>query len=256
MNLTITERLRRKIANLVPVGIRPMRLATGTLSITIDDFPKNAWENGRSIFERHDVKATFYVSGGLCEKNWLGLPQYDVPTLRAVHGSGHEIACHTFDHINCVRSSSQALGASIERNRTFVNDVLPDVALKNFAFPYGDLAYATKLRTAQRFVSCRGVRPGVNIGRVETSHLLAVGLEQRQMHLHDFPRLIKEAADSRGWLILFTHDISDQPSDYGCRPTDLEAVINMAKTAGLRIVPVKDVFSRFHQLLSILLFFC
>lgn len=135
MNLTITERLRRKIANLVPVGIRPMRLATGTLSITIDDFPKNAWENGRPIFERHDVKATFYVSGGLCEKNWLGLPQYDVSTLRAVHGSGHEIACHTFDHINCVRSSPQALGVSIERNRMFVNDVLPDVALKNFAFP-------------------------------------------------------------------------------------------------------------------------
>ena len=245
MNLSLTERLRRKIANKIPTSVKKLTLADGVLSLTIDDFPQNAWSNGGPVLAHHGVKATFYVSGGLCGRDWLGLQQYDLATLKAVHRAGHEIACHTFDHINCVRSSPQAFLGSITRNKAFIAGVLPEVSLTNFAFPYGDIAFVSKLRTANRFASCRGVRAGINTGRIERANLYAIGLERRQMHLHDFPRLVAETARSRGWLILFTHDVSDHPSSYGCRPADLDRVVSLAKRAGLRIAPVKEVVSQF-----------
>ena len=45
--------------------------------------------------------------------------------------------------------------------------------------------------------------------------------------------------DEAGWLILFTHDVSEQPSPYGCTPAMLAEALARIVDAGIEILPVK-----------------
>ena len=42
-----------------------------------------------------------------------------------------------------------------------------------------------------------------------------------------------------GWLIFFSHDVSDDPSPYGCTPVMLEHALATLAAAGIAALPVK-----------------
>jgi hypothetical protein len=50
---------------------------------------------------------------------------------------------------------------------------------------------------------------------------------------------VEEARASNGWLILFTHDVSEQPSPFGCTPAMLTEVLEMLAAAEVPVTPVK-----------------
>jgi hypothetical protein len=54
---------------------------------------------------------------------------------------------------------------------------------------------------------------------------------------------IDEARDRNGWVIFYTHDVSEDPSEWGCTPAQLEAVVDHAAQR-LPILPVRDVAAR------------
>ena len=90
----------------------------------------------------------------------------------------------------------------------------------------------------QRFALGRGVRDGVNAGREDRALIKSIGLESRRLPGYDLEGLMAEAADRRGWLTAYGHDVSDRPTDYGCTPDDLDRVLRLAKAAGLEVLPV------------------
>ncbi len=55
-------------------------------------------------------------------------------------------------------------------------------------------------------------------------------------------RLISTAAQSRSWLIFYTHDISDDPTPWGCLPRMLKTVVRHAAESGCKMMPVRDAF--------------
>jgi hypothetical protein len=98
-----------------------------------------------------------------------------------------------------------------------------------------------------RFASARGVLPGLNKGRLDLGQLKAVGLEVFRMRpvgvQRYLQRYVTAAAACRAWLVVYTHDVQDTPSEFGCRPADLERLIGMAKSAGLDVLPVRAALS-------------
>src|SRR5690349_12688838 len=58
---------------------KPARLAghRPIASITFDDFPKNAWEQGGVVLARHRVRGTYYTAGGFCGRTEDGTVFYD-----------------------------------------------------------------------------------------------------------------------------------------------------------------------------------
>ena len=48
----------------------------------------------------------------------------------------------------------------------------------------------------------------------------------------------------RGWLIFYTHDVSERPSPYGCTPEKLRFVVRRAKEIGASILPVGTVVDK------------
>jgi peptidoglycan/xylan/chitin deacetylase (PgdA/CDA1 family) len=94
-------KLRRRLARLVTT--KPARLnalARPLLTISFDDAPVSAAHEGAAILERHGVNGTYFISAGLSgSESHLG--RYtDADDIRALHASGHEIACHTLTHLD------------------------------------------------------------------------------------------------------------------------------------------------------------
>jgi len=241
---TFIDNWRRRAGRIL--GKRPaeIRSERGVLSLSFDDIPVSAWTEAGPVLAEHGVKATYYVCGGLSGRRNLDLPQFEAEHLQALHGDGHEVGCHTFEHVSVLRLSKAGLHASLERNAAWIAERLDGYRVQSFAYPFGDCSFGAKAVIDARFLCGRGIRDGVNAGRSDRAHLRAIGMESRRLPGYDLEALVAETAANRGWLIAYGHDVSDRPTPYGCRPKDIDRLIRLAKAADLDILPVAAAWLR------------
>ena len=234
----ILDKLRRQAS--LHLDRRPVTLAParGVFSLSFDDIPVTAWTEAGPILADHGVKATYYVCGGLSGQTALGLPQFETHHLQALHAAGHEVGCHTYEHVSTLDLAPAALEASLARNAAWVAERLDGHVMTTFAYPFGDCSVESKAVIDARFLCGRGVRNGVNAGTVDRANLQAIGLESRRLPGYDLEALMAKTAERCGWLIAYGHDVMDGPTPYGCTPDDLDRVIRLAKAADLEILPV------------------
>jgi peptidoglycan/xylan/chitin deacetylase (PgdA/CDA1 family) len=238
------DQLRRRAArylDVAPVTVAPAR---GAFSLSFDDIPATAWTEAGPILAQHGVKATYYVCGGLAGRRNMDRDQFEVPHLQALHEAGHEVGCHTFGHTSVLRMSDEALRLSLDANAAWVSERLGGYRMTTFAYPFGDATVSAKRLIRERFALGRGVRDGVNAGREDRGLMKSIGLESRRLPGYDLDALMAETAASNGWLTAYGHDVSDEPTDYGCTPDDLDRVLTAAKAAGLDILPVGAAWER------------
>lgn len=228
------------------MSIRPVRIALErpAASFTFDDFPLSAWTAAGPLLERYGAKATYYAAGTYCGRVEDGLTYYDEATLIEVHDAGHEVGCHSFSHEHGPTLSSTLLDDDLERNAIFLKEVLGDVEPLDFAYPYGELSPRTKRLAGGRFASSRGIHPGVNGPTADLSQLRAIPLERRSWNAAEVERWIAAAKAVNGWLVFFSHDVSDDPSPYGATPAMLEHALAAARDAGFDLDPVNNVLAR------------
>jgi peptidoglycan/xylan/chitin deacetylase (PgdA/CDA1 family) len=221
---------------------RPARLAglRPIASITFDDFPRNAWTLGGPVLGRHGVRGTYYTAGGFCGCTMNGTVFYDAGDLKALAAAGHEIGCHSFSHQPTPALSTQALEDDAERNRQFLKPFLKGEAPVSYAFPFGRVSRRTKQAQALRYTSLRGVHPGVNVGRVDLAQLNAVSLELRSWDEKGVEAAIQRVLHDHGWLILYTHDVSDAPTEYGSTPAMLDWALSRVAAARIPVLPVRE----------------
>lgn len=231
-------RLSGLVARKLPV--RPARLAPARAlaSISFDDFPKSAWTAGGPVLARHGIRGTYYTAGGFCGRTMDGTVFYDAADLKAVLAAGHEIGCHGYGHQPTPDLADAALIEDDRRNRAFLAPFIG--AADSYAFPFGAVSVRTKRFYATRFASLRGVHPGVNQGRVDLGQLCAIPLEAHRQGSGDIAKTIAAAKAKGGWLVFYTHDISETPSEYGTTPEHLDQVLAQVKAAGIDFLPVRD----------------
>jgi len=232
------------MARYIPEGLKQLAFKSGALSITFDDFSSDAWRVGGPILAEHGVRATYYISGGLLGTTSPYLQAFDENDLFATHKAGHEIGCHTFDHLSALETPASTFRASILRNREFISKVLPGQTMSTFAYPFGDVSVSAKRYVKRSFKACRGILPGLNGAVTELTYLRAIALEDRHRRTFNMQELVALAAKTKRWLIVFTHDVRPKPSPYGCTPEDLITLIHMARDAGLYIAPVATILEQ------------
>jgi peptidoglycan/xylan/chitin deacetylase (PgdA/CDA1 family) len=233
-----SDKIRRAIARRYRPRVVRQKSDVGTLSVCFDDFPRSAWTEGGRVLRDHGVHGTFYLCGGLCGSTQDGQAMFEADDLRAIHEDGHELGCHSFAHVSCLRVGRSELERSLRDNVAFVSEHVGDVRLRSFAYPYGDASVTTKRFLAGRFASARGVDAGMNTGILDIGQLKAVGLEAGERSFEDVQEWVMRAAAMRAWIIVYTHDVQPSPRHWGCRPDDLDRLLRVAKAAGLRILPV------------------
>ena len=199
-------------------------------------------EAGARVLERHGARGTYYTSSGMAGiagPCGMGYTQADIARLVA---SGHEIGCHTSTHADCAQQDIFATLEDLARNR----DALMSMgapAPRTHAYPYGETKTSMKDNMPPRFTSARGILPGLNVGAADLAQLRAyplfgAGGMQRVLSA------LKLGAKRKAWIISFTHDISDTPSDWGTSADDLDLVLREARQLGYEVLPVTAALER------------
>jgi peptidoglycan/xylan/chitin deacetylase (PgdA/CDA1 family) len=237
MNLMRLQRFIGRMAR-----VRPARLAgrRPIASISFDDFPKSAWTQGGPILARHGARATYYTAGGFCGRTVKGVEFYDSDDLTALAAAGHEIACHGFAHQPTPSLSTDELEKDARRNAEFLKPFLKGQTPVSYAYPFGAVSLRTKRFYGPRFTNLRGVHPGVNEGTVDLAQLNAVSLETRCWNKDGIRRAISRVLHNHGWIVLYTHDVSDNPSPYGTTPAMLSEALDMVVEARIEILPMRE----------------
>lgn len=236
----MTSRLDRAAALWLRRRTVPMALDRAVVSFTFDDVPDSAVANGARILAERGCRGTFYLAGGLAGTSfgpWRFFSPSDVPLLL---DQGHEVGCHTFSHPVVQTLDAARLAGELDRNRQWLASVDPRAEPTSFAYPYGSVGFFQKAWTAGRFASCRGVRHGLNVGTADRAQLRAVQLYDSRLDEAGLATVIGEAVRRKAWLVFYTHDVQEAPSEHGCSPRLMERAVELALAAGCAVLPVRE----------------
>lgn len=225
------------------VGRREFRLPNvGPLvSFSFDDFPRSALHIGGAILKSYGLRGTYYAAMGLMgTANHIG-PQFGAEDLAALLKDGHELGSHTFSHRSCRALPLREFEAEVIKGKEAVERVTGGGRFHSFSYPYGDVTLRARARIGAGLSSCRGIFPGINISPVDLNLLRANSLYSESFDLEAVSHLIRKNAEQCGWLIFYTHDLSDRPSAFGCTPSQFECVVKLVARAGATVLPVGKV---------------
>ncbi len=229
----VLRKLRTEIAN--RTREKPVNWPTGlrVVSFTFDDFPTSAATIGAEILEDHGGRGTYYAAGSLIGRPSPSGLVADELLIRDISKRGHEIACHTFSHLDCSIAPVTAVAADCTANRLHLGQLgLP--ALTSFAFPYGGLNRRARRELATVYGSLRTAWPGINRGWFDIGALRAVPLMERDGQLVAHAHL-KRLLSADGGRVFYGHDVSPTPSRFGCSPDFLASLCSAVREGGAMI---------------------
>lgn len=243
----VLNRLKSETARFFVRRNRTVAVPGGLISFTFDDFPKSAYRQGGAVLGSHGAAGTYYVAMGLRDAESEMGPHFSSRDLQELVAAGHELGCHTYSHLDCRISDGDTVAQETGDNVQALSRVLGSYTLRSFAFPFGRVALPAKRALTHRFEACRTIRPGINAGRVDFNLLNANCLYSRAGDLDAVGNLIRLNRESGGWLIFYTHDVTDRPSPYGCTPGYFEAVVRAAVTSGSKVLTVGAALDELNQ---------
>jgi peptidoglycan/xylan/chitin deacetylase (PgdA/CDA1 family) len=214
--------------------------ATPLVSFTFDDFPRSALLVGGTILNRFGLTGTYYASFGLMGQTAPTGRIFVRQDLDVLLEHGHELGCHTFDHCHSWETNTDLFEKSIVRNEKARRELIPGVGFKTFSYPISPPRPMTKRRAAAHFAGCRGGGQTLNVGMTDVTYLAAYFLEKSRDNPAAVDRVIEQNRRACGWLIFATHDISPDPTPYGCTPEFFEGIVRSAVASGARIFPVGE----------------
>lgn len=217
----------------------------GVVSFSFDDAPKSSCTVGRDVLESHGCRGTWYVAGGLTDQFEQGRVCHSLDDLRRLQSHGHHIACHTYQHTPATSISLSGFKQQLTRNQRFLDELGVPPDDRHFSFPLGEINPWVKHVAGERFVSCRTISGGVQVGRVDLHGLWAMRIYEGEMSEARLAELARSTADQRGWLIYYTHDVEPAPSQWGCTPRLLSRAVELALSAGCEVLPVNEVVRRY-----------
>lgn len=204
------------------------------VSFCFDDFPQSSMVGAKAL-EVVDARGTFYVCFDLLGKDSPSGKIANLKDVKELAERGHEIGCHTYDHLNCSYNSAKVIDASCDKNIKIAKG--NGLHLDNFAYPQGGMSLSTKKIMQRNYKSARSVMAGVNRGICDAHCLNATALYDTT-DMQSVLDMISDVADNGGWLIIYTHDVSKEPSKYGVSEV---ALTNIISNCVERSIPIKTV---------------
>lgn len=234
----IKFRLRREAAARLARRPLVMRNAEPLVSFTFDDFPRSAFLEGGAILQAHNLVGTFFASFGLMGQVGPTGEIFSSADLEEFARQKHELGCHTYDHYHAWDTATSEFEASIIRNREALGKHFPGAHFRTFSYPISCPRPGTKRRIEQYFSCCRGGGQTFNCGTLDLNHLNGFFIEQSRHDFGAIKQMIARNARERGWLIFATHDISDNPTRFGCTPSLFGKIVRCAAQSGATILSI------------------
>ena len=235
---TLKGKLRRRLIRLAHRRPAKVALERPMVSFSFDDAPATACEAGATALEARGLRGTYYFAAALTGRDGPMGRFATGQDARRLHDAGHEIACHTFSHLDCGQSSKAETLADIDQNAASLAQWGTGEPV-SFAYPYGDVGAPAKTALAGRFKTLRALHHGLIADGADLNQAPAVGIEGADGEAVANSWLDKAKA-RKAWLILYTHDVADAPSQWGCTTGALERLIDRAVAEGFDVVTVAE----------------
>lgn len=229
----------------------PIKLERPIISITFDDTPRTALENGVPILDSHNIKATFYIAAGLSNDS-INEPSNEIikhevylypNDILKLHHSGHNIACHTYSHYMLDTGSAEELERDARKNVRELKSILGPVSIEHFSYPFGQVNFKTKKLLSKYYKSMRSSQPGINLSPTDLYLLRATNIYNPTFNKAHIKQLINTAEQYGGWLIFYTHGVESSPDDYSCTPMQFEWLIKQCVKSTAQILPISEAYN-------------
>jgi peptidoglycan/xylan/chitin deacetylase (PgdA/CDA1 family) len=234
-------KVRRRAVRLMHRRPARLGLQRPTVSFTFDDVPVSGALEGARILEAAGARGVFYVCAGLFDRDGAMGRYAGRAEIDALNDAGHEIACHTFSHLDCGANDAARVADDADQNAALLSDV--GYSMRHFAYPYGEVSPHAKGVLKDRYGSLRAVHSGLVREGSDLNQLPAVGIEGETGEAEAM-RWIDQAVARKAWVILYTHDVREAPSAYGCTPDALERIVAHAKASGCDIRTLGEVLDQ------------
>lgn len=221
-------------------GRRPFRLQLqrSIVSFTFDDFPRSALATGGRLLAENGMRGTYYVATGLAGRTIETGEMFLPPDLDRALAEGHELGCHTAEHLPAWETPVGAYLESVERNVRVLSRLTPPVRPATHSYPISYPRPASKRHLAGRFRACRFGGQEANRGIVDLNALNSFFLEQSVRDFAAIERRIGGLSTAPGWLIFSTHDVAPDATRYGCTPEFFDRVLCCVRAAGVAVLPM------------------
>ena len=235
---SLKGKLRRRYARLVHRRPARMLLDRPMVSFSFDDAPSSAVQTGAALLEGRGLKGTYFISMGLAGRTSPMGRIAGVEELEPLISAGHEIACHTYSHLDCGQATAAEIDTDVLKSKAALTGLGAPTPV-TFAYPYGDVSPVAKQTLGGRFALQRALHHGLIHDGADLNQAPAVGIEGADGELVA-SRWLKRALKEHAWLILYTHDVAEDPSAWGCTPAALSRLIDRALKGGADVVTVED----------------
>lgn len=210
----------------------------GVVSFTFDDFPESATAGAR-LLEARDWRGTFYMATAVAGQDSAVGRIATFDSARELHAAGHEIGNHTHSHLRCNGAKKSVLRAELTASSAALKSMDGN---RSFALPFGAYDASALNVLSGRFDTIRTVQKGVNAQQADLN-LLKANPIYRSIKLEAVEALLQEVREKNGWLIFYTHDVCEQPSEFGCTPEQFDQVLALVAERGLPVKTVSEVFA-------------
>ncbi|KJF75149.1 MULTISPECIES: polysaccharide deacetylase family protein [Rhizobium/Agrobacterium group] len=235
---TFADRINNRLVQYFPGPAARIKTSEPIVSFTFDDVPATAWTKGARILEDEGVRGTFYLAGIFIDQHYEQQDMISTKGCSELAAAGHELACHTFSHRKLSSFSRRGLEEDLDHNETVLGSFDKNRDKRNFSVPFGMASPVMQPLLRRRFKTARGIMPGINRGSIDPYNLAGVELRADQNYLDAADRWLEDVLQNGGWLIIFTHDVSQTPSFYGCPEGKLQDLVRRAASGGAKIMTV------------------
>lgn len=218
------------------------------ISFTFDDVPITAATNGAAILEKHNLTGTYYVALGIDniakgENNKIR-KFVDETEVNHLHTTGHNIGCHTYSHINQRKHTSDTIIKDCNKNTKSLQNILNTSSIEHFSYPFGMINPFCKKLLRNKYKTLRTSDPGLNYGNTDMSHLRAINLYSNSFDRNELLEMIGLAIQKKAWLIFYTHDVCERPSEWGVTIDDFNWLVEQCIKSECEILPINHAYNK------------
>ena len=236
---SLKGKLRRRLVRLYRRGVATGALERPMVSFSFDDTPASAVRVAGPMLTERGLKGTYFFCAGLAGTS-AHMGDYAARgDMLAVDAAGHEVACHTYSHLDCGQANGAAVAADLDHNARTIREWGVAQPMETFAYPFGDVGFPAKAEVAKRFSLSRALHHGLIESGADLNQAPAIGIEgtHGEALAHEW---IGRAKQRRAWLILFTHGVGETHTPFGASTTAFAGLMDRTISEGFDIVTVAE----------------
>ncbi len=214
-------------------------LAAGSFIIfTFDDGHFSDHEVVYPLFEERRIQGVSYINPDFQDREVEGYMSWE--QVKELDDAGWDIECHTYSHPDLTDLSEVDILREMHQvdNAFLANGLVPP---EHHAYPYGAWNEDVQRIVGEARGTLRTTQEGINTYPFDLSELKSPCLCYEMEVLKGY---VDEVVSEGGLLIFYTHDVQENPWNWGIETNKLVEIVDYALDREVEIITLSELMER------------